>query len=86
MELNKRKGHFFFFFPRALSIWSLIEFGSISYTQQEQLYVQWNKGRQTLPDTGELPLEVAGGETSFDGDGVRDRAGVGLGSRKKLKS
>lgn len=39
-----------------------------------------------LPETGELPLDVAGGEASLAGDGVRDRAGVGLGSRKKLKS
>lgn len=42
---------------------------------------------QHLPDkTGELRLEVVGGDTSFAGDGVRDRAGLGLLSRKKLKS
>lgn len=40
-----------------------------------------------LPDNiGELRLEVVGGDTSFAGDGVRDRAGLGLRSRKKLKS
>ena len=41
-----------------------------------------------LPDkTGELRLEVVGGDTSFAGDGVRDRGtGLGLLSRKKLKS
>lgn len=37
------------------------------------------------PVTGELPLEVVGGEASFAGDGVLDRVGV-VASRKKLNS